>query len=65
MVEACLCDEGTSCMTALEIRLSVTRFGIVIAIQSSCATKDRALLEGGEDCRAKLKNSDAVESMYE
>lgn len=44
MVEACLCDEGTSCMTALEVRLGVIRFGIVIAIRSNCATKDRALL---------------------
>lgn len=53
-MEACLCDGGASCRNALEVGLSAIRSVVVAAVRSNCATKDRALLSGGDNCRANL-----------
>lgn len=55
MVEARLCDEGSSCGKAFEAGRDVTRFAVaVVAVRSKRTTKGSALLEEGENCRANL-----------
>ena len=54
MVEACLCEGGTSCADAMHAGLSGVRTSVADAVRSKFPTKGGALLQAGENCRANL-----------